>query len=179
MGGTKQLAMCTTPHGPKPLVAASYDAIRPICGEMVVVLGHEKEAVAAALGDRTFHRADADPDAAMFESIRAGLRAAQRIDPDAAIVLQPGDHPEVAPATLQALVAWSLKRPGRAIIPEYAGQGGHPVLIPAAMVAMLVDADCPGGLGQFWDDHAELCYRLPVADAAVVRDIDVVRDLSQ
>ena len=178
MGGTKQLALWRTPDGEKPLVAAAYDAIRPICDEFVVVLGHEADAVADALGERNFHRVDADPDAPMFESIRSGLRAARRIDPGATVVVQPGDQPEVALSTLQALTAWSLKRLGQAILPEYNGQGGHPVLIPPAVAAIVVDADCPEGLGRFWLDHAELCRRLPVEDAAVIRDIDAVGDLS-
>jgi molybdenum cofactor cytidylyltransferase len=178
MGRTKQLASWDTSEGAKPLVAAAYDAICPICEEMVVVLGHEADAVAAALGERKFHRVDADPDAAMFESIRGGLLAAQSIDPDATVILQPGDHPEVAPATLQALADWSLKRPVRAILPEYGGQGGHPVMIPAAAVALVVAADCPEGLGQFWADHPELCDRLAVEDAGVIRDIDRACDLS-
>jgi molybdenum cofactor cytidylyltransferase len=179
MGGTKQLALWTTTAGTKPLVAAAYDAIRPICDEMVVVLGHESDAVAAAIGERKFYRVDADPDAAMFDSIRAGLRAAQSIDRDASVVLQPGDHPDVARSTLQALVDSSLRRPVRTIIPEYGGEGGHPVLIPPPIIAMVVDARCPEGLGEFWTDHAELCYRLAVEDPGVIRDVDAVRDLSE
>ena len=103
MGGKKQLTPWPTADGTKPLVAAAYDAIRPICDEMVVVLGHDADAVAAALGDRPFHRAESDPDAPMFESIRAGLRAALRIDSNATVVLQPGDHPEVAAVHAQTL----------------------------------------------------------------------------
>src|SRR3954454_13341239 len=56
MGGKKQLTPWPTAAGTIPLVAAAYDAIRPICDEMVVVLGHMADSVAAALGDRKFHR---------------------------------------------------------------------------------------------------------------------------
>jgi molybdenum cofactor cytidylyltransferase len=94
------------------------------------------------------------------------------------VVLQPGDHPEVARATLDSLCDGSLMRPVQAIIPEYHGRGGHPVVIPADIVALLVEADCPAGLGEFWLDHPELCHRLPVDDAGVVRDIDTVDDLA-
>src|SRR4051794_5211915 len=80
MGGTKQLVIWRGPDGPKPLVAAAYDAIRPICHEMVLVVGHEADAVAAALGQREFYRVEADPNFPMFESIRAAMRAAQKID---------------------------------------------------------------------------------------------------
>ena len=178
MGGTKQLATWATPQGAKPLVAAAYDAIRPICDEMVVVLGHEADAVAAALGERQFHRVHADPDAAMFESVRAGLRAAQSVDREASVVLQPGDHPDVAQATLDSLTDWSLQRPVEAIVPDHRGHGGHPVLIPPPMVAILIDADCPQGLGEYWVEHPEQCHRVPVEDASVLRDIDSARDLA-
>src|SRR5690348_8785195 len=80
MGGRKQLTEWSNADGAKPLVAAAYDAIRPICDEMVVVLGHMVEEVAAALADRSFHRAESDPDAPMYESIRAGLRVAMGLD---------------------------------------------------------------------------------------------------
>src|SRR6185436_13431162 len=88
MGGTKQLTLWRSADGPKPLICAAYDAIRSICDEMIVVLGHEAEAVAAALGNRQFHRAASSADRPMFESIRAGLRAARELDAAAVVVLQ-------------------------------------------------------------------------------------------
>ncbi len=176
MGGTKQLKLWRTPTGMKPLVAAAYDAIRPICDEMIVVLGHAAHEIAAALGERPFHRVESTPDVPMFESIRAGLCAAQHVDLSAIIVLQPGDHPEVADSTLNALTDWSLQRPVQVIIPEYAGRGGHPVLIPPEICTRLIQTECSNGLGQFWVDHPELCWRIPVNDRGVVRDIDTPAD---
>jgi molybdenum cofactor cytidylyltransferase len=177
MGGKKQLAPWPTAEGTKPLVACAYDAVRPICDEMVVVLGHIADSVVAALGDRPFLRTDSDPSEPMYESIRAGLRIARRIDENATVVLQPGDHPEVLSSTLYMLESWSVKRPGQAIIPEYSNRGGHPILIPPNICATLIKADCPEGLGQFWLDHPELCHRLPIDDPKVVRDVDTTADL--
>jgi molybdenum cofactor cytidylyltransferase len=144
---------------------------------MVVVLGHEAEAVAAALGDRTFHRAASSADLPMFESIRVGLRAARELDANVTVVLQPGDHPEVAQSTLDALTAASLKYPAIAIVPEHNGRGGHPALIPPAVTARILNTDCPRGLGQFWQDHPELCRRIPVDDPTMLLDIDTPADL--
>jgi molybdenum cofactor cytidylyltransferase len=143
----------------------------------VVVFGHDADAVAAALANRAFHRAASDPDAPMFESIRTGLRVAQFIDASATVVLQPGDHPEVEASTLAALVDSSLKRPVQAVVPEYQGRGGHPVLIPARVVEILAAADCPTGLGDYWLAHPELCVRVPADDPMVIRDIDTDADL--
>jgi molybdenum cofactor cytidylyltransferase len=183
MGRTKQLVAWPSDEGPKPLVAAAFDAVRPICDAMVVVVGHEAVAVASALGERAFHVVHADPDAAMFESIRVGLRAAREIDREATVVLQPGDHPEVKAETLKVLQDWSLKRPvrgpsgGRAVIPEFGGRGGHPALIPAGVVEALIRAEGAGGLGAYWAEHPELCVRVPVEDPSVVRDVDTAADL--
>jgi molybdenum cofactor cytidylyltransferase len=196
MGCTKQLVEWPTSTGPKPLVAAAYDAIHPICNDIVVVLGHEPEAVAAALGDRPFRRAESDPDAPMFESIRAGIAVViEEVEPFASVILQPGDHPEVSPATLHALKRHSVdqlatitdvrglptseqRRPLRtAIIPEFRGRGGHPVLIPPDVARMILEADCRKGLGQFWSEHPEFCHRLPVDDPTILRDIDTPGDL--
>jgi molybdenum cofactor cytidylyltransferase len=144
---------------------------------MIVVLGHISDFVVAALGDRSFHRLAANPDAPMFESIRAGLQAALRIDSSATVVLQPCDHPEVASSTLRTIVEESIERPDQAIIPQFAGRGGHPVLIPASVGVQLTNAACPHGLGQFWLDHPHLCRRVAIDDATVVRDIDTPADL--
>ena len=172
MGRTKPLVPWPTPSGPLPLVVAAYDAVESVCQEMVVVLGHDATAVAAALVGRPFHQVLSDPDAPMFASIRAGLTAALQFDSGATVVLQPGDHPHVAAATLKALIAAAAKRRDVAVMPEFDGRGGHPVIIPPSVARLVLQADCPGGLRQFWIDHPGLCFRLAVKDAGVVRDID-------
>lgn len=113
----------------------------------------------------------------MFASIRAGASTAAAIDPAATIVLHPGDHPEVSPQTLELLVNEQHAQAARAVIPEYAGRGGHPVLIPSVVAKLILDADCPDGLGQFWTEHPELCERLPIDDPLILRDVDTPGDL--
>jgi molybdenum cofactor cytidylyltransferase len=179
MGRTKQLVPWPTPGGDKPLVAAAYDVICHVCSQMVVVLGHEADAVAAALAGRPFHPVRIDPDAPLFDSIRAGLATAQAIDSQAAILLQPGDHPQAAEATLTALLAAAAGGPDRAIIPQHAGRGGHPIVIPPPIAALLLSAECPNGLARYWSDHPELCLRLPVDDPGVVLNIDTPAQLKR
>jgi molybdenum cofactor cytidylyltransferase len=169
--------MWNGPEGPKPLVAAAFDSIRPVCHEMVVVVGHKADAVAAVLGDREFHRVDSDPDLPMFESIRAGLRKALALDPEATVVVHPADHPEVALSTLEILTDWSLQRPVQAVIPQVGDHGGHPVFIPAQVATILIETQCSAGLGDYWAAHPEHCVRVAVNDPAAVRDIDTPDDL--
>jgi len=180
MGGSKQLIRWNTPEGPKPLVAASFDAIRPACRCVIVVLGHNPDAVRSALAPRTFIHTLADPDAPMFESIIAGVQRARQLDRQASVLLQPADHPEVRTETLQALLTAHAAHPDQAIIPDFRGTGGHPILIPPALVDVIASMDPahePGGLRALWRREPERCMRLTVEDPGVVRDLDTPDDL--
>lgn len=173
MNGAKQFEPWPSPSGKtKPLVAASFDAINIVCDKMIVVLGHRAEEVAVLLGERSFMNVESDPDAPMFASICTGLRAAHDLDATATVLLHPGDHPEVAPATLNGLIDVSRNNPDLAVLPEYQGRGGHPVLIPPSIAQRILAADCPGGLREFWRDHPELCKRIKVDDPSSTRDVD-------
>ena len=176
MGRPKQLLRWPVDGGTKPLVAAAFDSIANVCSAMVVVLGHEAEAVIAALEDRKFHQLTSDPDAEMLASIDTGLKAAQQIDPDAAVLLHPGDHPAVERKTLVSLIRVAANHPECAIMPVYRGKGGHPVLIPARLIDRILGYERQGGLRQFWSENPTRCLRLVVSDASVVQDLDTPED---
>ncbi len=108
----------------------------------------------------------------MFASVRRGLLAARDLDSRIDVLLHPADHPAVESATVRALFEESLRRPGRAILPEYEGRGGHPVLIPASLHSKILADSGDDGLRGFWKRHAEARHRLPVRDAAVAMDVD-------
>lgn len=171
MGQTKQLVLWHS----QPLVAAAFDAIAPVCDEMIVVLGHQADEVAAALLPRHFLRVNSDPDAQMFESIKVGLQAA---NPESNCLLQLGDHPQVKPETLQTLLAKSIESPGLAILPACQSKGGHPILIPPAVATTLLDAEVDGGLRAFWKAFPQTCLRIEVDDSGIVVDIDTPEDLT-
>jgi molybdenum cofactor cytidylyltransferase len=180
MGRPKQL-LPWPPNSPdaKPLVAAAFDAIAPVCGEMVVVFGNEADAVIAALGEREFGAVAVDGGAEMIASVKAGLAVARGIDPTADVLLHPADHPEVRRETLDLLIQIAAKQPGRAIMPTFGGVGGHPVLIAAELAVDIVSYEGPGGLRQFWIDHADQCIRQEIDDPGVVFDLDTPADYAK
>ena len=178
MGRFKQLLPWRTSQGDKPLVAASFDAVSDACDQMVVVVGHRAEEVVRVLAPRCFIQVKSDTERPMFESVRAGLSETARIDDQAAALIQPADHPEVSANTLRELFELADENPQQVVLPEFDGQGGHPVLIPAEVVHQLVDWPGDGGLRQFWRDNPQLCLRLTVNDPGVVHDLDTPRDFS-
>ncbi len=149
---------------------------------MFVVVGCDANAVIEALGNRLSTRIDSDSDDEMLESIRLGMRAIIEATPSApefdAVLLQPGDHPGVARRTIDALFNAVRIEPHLAAFPEHAGKGGHPALIPMAIVRRIVDwkAQCSGGLRQFWTDHHGLRQRVAVDDALCTLDLDTPAD---
>jgi molybdenum cofactor cytidylyltransferase len=160
----------------KPLVAAAFDAIAYVCDAMVVVVGHEADAVIAALGERDFGAVAVDGGAEMIASVKAGLAVARGIDPDANVLLHPADHPKVRRETLDLLIQTAADYPGRAVMPTFGGAGGHPVLIAAELNIPIVSYEGSGGLRQFWIDHADQCIRVPVDDSGIVLDLDTQSD---
>jgi molybdenum cofactor cytidylyltransferase len=175
MGGTKQLVPWPQSDGTtKPLIAAAFDAIAPVCDQMIVVLGHEVQTVQAALEPRKFQSVVADADAQMFDSIQAGLAvvaAGQRI------LLHLADHPNIAKATLDRLLEATERYPAKAILPTHLGQGGHPIIIPPSIVTSLATASSAGGLRAYWQQVPEACHRIAVSDPGILCDIDTPDDL--
>lgn len=170
-GGMKQLLPVVTGAGMMPLVCAAFDAVAWACGSMLVVVGHESETVRGALGPRVFTVVEVDPDAAMAESVCAGLRAA--IEAGAThVLLHLGDHAWVERATLQRLIAGVATAGDRAVMPAFRGRGGHPALIPATLAREILSHDLAGGLREFWAKRATSCIRIEGGDAGVVRDVD-------
>jgi len=173
-GGGKQLLPVVTGAGVVPLVCAAYDAVASACESMVVVLGHESLAVRAALGRREYESVEVDADAAMGESVRAGLRAALKRDATRGVLLQLGDHAWVEPGTLVRLMGEMASAGARAVMPVFRGRGGHPALIPARVAEEIIGDELVGGLREFWLNRPELCVRVEVGEAGVVRDVDRV-----
>ncbi len=156
----------------QPLVAAAFDAVRPVCSRAIVVLGHEADTVAGALGERNAHRVLSDGALPMYESLRVGLSSARALDRSAAVFLHLADHPAVAADTLRVLVDTYDPAANRAVIPMFQGNGGHPIVIPPGLIVELIDYHGEGGLRVFWQEHPDRCRRILVDDPGVTRDID-------
>ena len=176
MGRTKQLMPWPPPDGQSTIIAASFDAVDAHVQHMIVVLGHDADAVRHALGERVFTVAHCDADAPMYESIRAGVAAARDLHPSADVLVHPADHPAVRAGTIRTLIDAAGRYTGRAILPQHGDKGGHPVLVPANLTPRLIDHHGEGGLRQYWHDFPDLCHRLPVDDPGCVRDIDTPSD---
>lgn len=128
MGQPKQLL----PYGKRTVIeqVVAVLLVSAVC-EVVVVTGHAREAVEAALANWPVRRVF-NPDYAggeMLSSVQVGLRAA---DPSSkAALLALGDMPGIEHQVVNQLVeAFQAGGERSVYIPSHAGRAGHPVLVP-------------------------------------------------
>lgn len=178
LGGNKQLSPWPSVHGTGTLISSAFDHISVACDEIIVVLGHRQTEIEDALRPRVHATIHADADADMSQSILAGLEFALRVEDVDCILLQLGDHPEVGPATLEAIIC-SARSLDRAVAPQYQGEHGHPIAIPTRLAREIIESGLPGGLAEWFRAGEAQRQFLEVDDPSVVMDIDTPQDLAQ
>ncbi len=169
MGAENKLLM---PLRGAPMVARTVDAIAASgVRDVVVVLGHEADAVRKALAGRdlTFI---GNPRFAegMSTSLKAGLGGIHA-DADGVLICL-GDMPAVTTDAIDKLIAAFNPTEGRAIIvPTFGGKRGNPVLFAAAFVDEMRAADGDVGARALLSQHADGVYEVET-DAGVLADAD-------
>lgn len=118
---------------------------------------------------------NSEPDRGMFSSVRCGLTT---LPPGALAVVLPADMPFVRPETIRHVVA-SCRRTGRATAAAMDGRRGHPLALPASVVAALCGADPTGSLREALAAAGCAVAVEAVDDEGVLRDVDVPGDLGR
>ena len=174
MGAVKALL----PLGPLPAIERVVSSLRAAgVAQVVVVTGHEAEAVAPVLERLGVERAhNAGYESGMFSSVRTGV-AALRGDIDAFFVL-PVDCPLVTPRVL-CLHTEHIRRSGKGIIyPACFGHRGHPPLISARYLRPLLADDETSNLQAFLAAYAADEAEVDVRDLTVLMDMDTPEEYS-
>lgn len=166
MGSNKLVAeLDGVPIVRRTALAALGSRARPV----VVVTGHEAEAVRAALADLPVAIAH-NPGYAdgMSTSLRAGIAAAG--DVDAALVCL-GDMPRLAAHHLDAVIA-AQQGDDTIVVPTYERKRGNPVLWPRRYFAEIAALTGDVGARALLERHADHVVYLPVDDPAILVDVD-------
>ena len=183
MGRPKQLL----PFGNQTMLECVIDAFRsPRVDEIVVVLGHQADEIAAKIeGGRglsapTGRGAEAAPtfqivrnpryQQGMFTSVQAGLRAQPKQATLVLIALC--DQPRLRRETVEKLIGQFEKERHKILVPVYGGRQGHPLLFRAAYAKEILAMDASLTLKHFLAAHADDIERMTVEDEGVLIDID-------
>ena len=163
------------PFGGKPLLAHVIESVQfdTSIAPIVVVTGHNADALAAVLGIYSVHEAHnpAYAGGGMLSSIQTGL-AAVKGQADAVLIAL-GDQPMVRRKTVRSVVsAWTERRP-RVVLPTHRGKHGHPILLSAEGIDEILAL--PAGestLKTYTDRQVEHTLDWNIDDPAILYDLD-------
>jgi molybdenum cofactor cytidylyltransferase len=144
-------------------------------GDICIVAGHRADELRKTPGLQNVrwvvNRAYAD---GMYSSLVLGLRDLP--DLCRGFFVHPVDIPMVKRSTLAALITASARYPADVLHPSFDGRRGHPPLIPASLIAAVLDWPGSGGLRAFWQSGNTPMRNVPVADEGILLDLDTEED---
>ena len=177
MGEAK--ALLRVPDGRRYLEAIAETARAGGCDEIVVVLGPPhgdaiRAGVTAPEAGATMKLAwNPAPERGMLSSVQAGIAALPASV--ATVLVWPVDIPFVDVTTVRTLVMHD----GTIVVPVHNDRGGHPLRLGRRWFGEVMTLDPARGLKALLEAHAAEVTRLPVADRAVLVDVDTPEDYAR
>lgn len=122
-----------------------------------------------------------DPDRGQFSSLQAGLQEVRNRGRDAAIITLV-DRPPVRPQTIETLeLAFERATTKRswAVIPEYQGKRGHPMLIANEMLEAFLRAPETSNARDIQREHESKIEYVPVDDPLIAVNVNTPEQYAQ
>jgi molybdenum cofactor cytidylyltransferase len=178
-----QAAKGGTTFQPSPggtLLSAAIRALSPYSDMVIVVAGKNADALALVIyAEGGYLVRNSQPERGQFSSLQTGLAEVLNQGRDSAMVTLV-DRPPPRPETLQTLVEAFERRAHSvwAVVPEYEGKHGHPILIGREMMGAFLTAPPTATAREV--EHANqqhICY-IGTNDNLVVANFDTPQDYS-
>jgi CTP:molybdopterin cytidylyltransferase MocA len=145
--------------------------------EVVVVTGHERQAVERAVQRFSITLVHNEAHAQGEEgSVRAGLGALSGAFD--AVFIVPSDQPLIGAGDLTELIGAFKKRgAGHVLVPVVDGQRGNPVLLDERAHAQILDSGANLACRHWIDHHAELVTVYETRNTRFITDLDTLADV--
>jgi molybdenum cofactor cytidylyltransferase len=170
MGGPNKLL---AEIGGRPLVRiVTEQALASRAGPVIVVTGHERAKVEAALAGLKV-RLTHNPDyaAGLSTSLKAGLSVLPSTADGAIVCL--GDMPQVTAGLIDRLVeAFDPERGALVVVPTIEGKRGNPVVWSRRFFPDLMALEGDVGARHLIATYADVVSEVPVEDSAALTDVD-------
>ncbi len=162
-------------------LSAAIRALQPATELVLVVAGANApmlEPVANAYA--TFLVINPEPQRGQFSSLQTGLQEVLNRGRDAAIVTLV-DRPAAEVETVQQIKAAFLSSDERiwAVVPEYGGKHGHPIVIGREMIEAFLRAPAGSNARDVEHAHQSHIRYLPVSDPLVAANVDTPEDFER
>jgi molybdenum cofactor cytidylyltransferase len=115
-----------------------------------------------------------DPDRGQFSSLQVGLHEVLNRGRDAAMITLV-DRPPVKAETVELLIAefeQAIARSMWAVVPEYKGKHGHPILAGREMIEAFLRAPVASNAREIEHAHQDKIAYVPVDDPFVASNVD-------
>ena len=178
MGADKALLPWPPSHGGsgtgQSFLSSAIRALSPFSEMVIVVAGNNEARLAPVVyANGASLVRNPSPEQGQFSSLQVGLQAVLGYGRDAAIVTLV-DRPPVSSAVLSALTAALLDAPLGvwAVVPEYQGKHGHPVVLGREMIEAFLKAPATANARDIEHQHKEHIAYVAVDDPAVTMNVD-------
>jgi molybdenum cofactor cytidylyltransferase len=177
MGSDKALlpwpADASVPRG--TFLSAAIRSLESFTDLVIVVVGKNEPNLAPLLyASGAFLVRNPEPDRGQFSSLQTGLQAVLNRGRDAAMVTLV-DRPPVNTSTIPELLAAFEAATGQgkwAVIPEYGGKHGHPILIGREMIEVFLKSPLTASARDVEHQNVEHIEYVPVDDPLVALNVN-------
>ena len=136
--------------------------------ETVVVVGHHRKEIEAAVKLKSVVVFNADYEKGMITSFQTGIRALSWDASGAFLFLV--DHPLVEPATIEAMIA--NLAPNRIVLPTFEGRRGHPALFSSEVLEEILALPSTEGANIVVRKDPGRIVEVPVNSPGILVDVD-------
>ncbi|MBS2021744.1 MAG: nucleotidyltransferase family protein [Deltaproteobacteria bacterium] len=163
----------------RTFLRAAIEALQRVdLAPLVVVLAHQREALARQVPDGVQCVVNPAPERGQKSSLALGLRALREAGAQAALV-QLVDQPPVHESTLRALLAAAQQDPHLLHTASHRGQPGHPAIFPTSLCDALESAPDTEGARDVIARLGLTMSPVEVDDPGVLLDLDTPEDLAR
>jgi molybdenum cofactor cytidylyltransferase len=162
-------------------LSAAIRALQPVTDFVLVVGGANAGQLEPIVNaNAAFLVVNPDPQQGQFSSMKLGVQEVLNRGRDAAIVTLV-DRPAANPITVQRLKSQFLAADPRiwAVVPEFDGKHGHPIVIGREMIGAFLDAPAPSTARDVEHSLEQHIRYLQVEDPLVVANVDTPDDFAK
>jgi molybdenum cofactor cytidylyltransferase len=156
-------------------LSAAIRLFLPYVDVVLVVVGKNEATLAPVIyANGASLVVNPDPERGQFSSLQAGLQEVRNRGRDAAMFTLV-DRPPVETATIETLqkaFERAIEKRKWAVVPEYAGKHGHPILIGNAMLEAFLEAPEDSNAQEVEHAHLNDIVYIPVDDPLVALNVD-------
>lgn len=156
-------------------------ALQPVTDFVVVVAGANAGELAPVINaNAAFMAVNPNPEQGQFSSLKIGLQEVLNRGRDAAIVTLV-DRPAAGVATIERLRREFLTGGVQtwAVVPEYAGKHGHPIVIGREMMSAFLDASASSSAREVEHSLEQHIRYVAVDDPLVAANVDTPEDFAK